>query len=343
VAYSIARGMPVRGAVRRPASAQSPRRRPGRPRSLVGAIAAYILIGSFLGVLGWELTETAAEARRLDSFERPDIAVEPPPEPPPPFIHEPLADVLARQAPATGTASLYVKHLDTGAEAEVNGQRIFAAASLYKLPVLTEVIRQTRLRRLSFDQQMMVRREHWVPGSGVLQARVGQSLPVRELVRLLIVESDNIAAIMLIELLGIDNINLTLQSMGLHSTKLLDHRSTNAHNGLGPYVTSASDVGLLLDTIASGRLVDPTGSEEALRLLERKQGAGWLADGLPWWVKVAHKWGEVPGARHDAGVIFTPRNQYVIVVMTEGLAANGSAGYIRDVSKAVFNHFEGNR
>src|SRR5215208_219055 len=186
--------MPVRGTVRRLASARSSRRRAGHPRSLVGAIAAYILIGSFLGVLVWELTETAAEAQRLDTFERPDLAVEPPPEPPPPFVHEPLTAVLARQAPATGTAGLYVKHLGTGAEAEINGQRDFAAASLYKLPVLAEVIRQTRLRRLSVDQQMVVRREHWVPGSGVLQARVGQSLPVRELVRLLIVESDNIAA-----------------------------------------------------------------------------------------------------------------------------------------------------
>jgi hypothetical protein len=39
-------------------------------------------------------------------------------------------------------------------------------------------------------------------------------------------------------------------------------------------------------------------------------------------------------------VVFTPRNQYVIVVLTSGLDAQGSVDYIRDVSRAVLQHFE---
>jgi beta-lactamase class A len=310
---------------------------------LVGTIAAYVLVGAFIGVLGWKLTEAAAETRRLEGFQRPDVAVAPPPAPAQPVADGQLAAVLQRQTPSSGTVGLYVKNLTTGAEAHVNGDRVFPAASLYKLPILAEVERQVKLRRLTPEQQVTVSREHWVPGSGVLQARVGDSLPVGELLRLMIVESDNIAAMMLLDVVGLENVNQSMRSVGLRATRLLDFRAPGAYGGPGPYTTTAADMGLLLDVVASGQLVDGEGSEDALRLLEKKQANEWLGDGLPWWVKVAHKWGEVPGARHDAGVVFTPRGQWVIVVMTEGLDANRSGGYIRDVSRAVFNYFDGSR
>lgn len=335
-ASTVARGSSV---ARGPARAPQPRRRP----SLLGALIAYLLVGAFLGVLGWKLTETRAETQRLEAFERPDVAASPPPTFGIAFRDQQLAALLQAQAPTVGTVGLYVKNLTTGAEADVNGDRVFPAASLYKLPILIEVTRQIRLRRVSPDQALVVGREHWVPGSGVLQARVGDSLPVRELLRLLVVESDNIAAMMLLDLVGLENVNQTMASLGLRSTRLLDYRASNANGGAGPYVTTASDVGLLLDIVATGRLVDADGSESALRLLEKKQTSAWLAEGLPWWAKVAHKWGEVPGARHDAGVVFTPGGQYVIAVLTEGLDTRGSAGYIRDVSRAVFDYFAGRR
>jgi beta-lactamase class A len=188
---------------------------------------------------------------------------------------------------------------------------------------------------------MVVSRAHWVPGSGVLQARVGDSLPVRELLRLLIAESDNIAAMMLLDLTGLNNVNLSMQGMGLRQTRLLDYRVPGVLNTpIGPYQTTPADMGTLLELIATGQLVDPVGSEDALKLLESKQASELLSEGLPWWAKVAHKWGEIPGARHEAGIVFTPRGQYVVVVMTENLDPNGSGGYIRDLSRSIFEHFE---
>jgi beta-lactamase class A len=356
VSYSIARRRPVR---MRSFSPRPPRyvpptrtlttrssiarsgRRPllNRP-SVLAAIVAYVLVGAFIGVAAWKLTETAVETKQLEEFERPRVDVVPPP-PSGPHHDLALQDLLQRNLPASGTVGLYVKHLTSGAEASVNAERVFPAASLYKLPIMAEVIRQVRLQRLSLDQQMVVSRSHWVPGSGVLQGRVGDSLPIRELLRLLIAESDNIAAMMLLDLAGLNNVNQSMQGMGLRQTRLLDYRAPGVYNSpLGPYQTTAADMATLMESIAAGRLVDPTGSEEALKLLESKQASELLADGLPWWAKVAHKWGEIPGARHEAGIVFTPRGQYVVVVMTENLDPIGSGGYIRDLSRAIFDHFE---
>lgn len=337
------RALVVRSQSGRALGSRSGRRPTFRQRSLLAAVVAYVLVGAFIGTAAWKLTETALETKQLEAFERPavDVAAPLPPPPSGPYQDLALQDLLRRNLPASGTVGVYVKHLTAGAEAGVNADRVFPAASLYKLPIMAEAIRQARLQRLNLDQQMVVSKAHWVPGSGVLQARVGESVPIRELLRLLIAESDNIAAMMLLDLTGLNNVNQSMQGMGLRQTRLLDYRAPGAYNtSIGPYQTTPADMGTLMELIASGQLVDPVGSEEALRLLESKQASELLSDGLPWWAKVAHKWGEIPGARHEAGIVFTPRGQYVVIVMTENLDPNGSGGYIRDLSRAIFDHFE---
>jgi len=145
---------------------------------------------------------------------------------------------------------------------------------------------------------------------------------------------------MLLDLTGLNNVNQTMRGLGLESTRLLDYHAPGANNGLGPYSTSPADMGLLMDTIGSGRLVDQDTSDEALKLLGLKQASDLLSESLPWNVKVAHKWGEIPGARHDAGLVYSPQFKYVIIIMTENVDPLGSPSYIRDLSKAVYTFFE---
>lgn len=239
-----------------------------------------------------------------------------------------------------GTVGLYVRNLTTGAEASINPNRTFAAASLYKVPVMVETVRQIRLGRLSPDQKFTVQKAHYVEGSGVLQGRLGDTIEVRELLRLLISESDNIAAMMLIDITGLNNVNQTMRGLGMESTRLLDWRAPGANNGLGPYVTSPADMAALLDTIATGRLVDEKTSDDALKLLSLKQASDLIGEALPWDVRVAHKWGEIPGARHEAGIVLTPKYKYVVVMMTQDIDPRGSPAYIRDLSKSIYDFFE---
>jgi len=309
------------------------------------ALVAYILVGAFIGLATWKLTETAVESTQAVAAvapTEPDVAAVEAVQSAPLVTHlDPaLLDLLERQGPPNGIVGLFVRNLTTGAEASINPTRVFPAASLYKLPVLVETIRQIKLGRISADQQIVVQRSQWVGGSGVLQGRVGDSLPVKELLRLMIAESDNIAAMMLMDLTGLNNVNQTMRALGLESTRLLDYRGQDAYNGVGPYSTSPIDMGLLMDTIGSGRLVDEQTSEEALKLLGVKQTSDLLSESLPFSVKVAHKWGEIPGARHEAGVVFTPRFKYVLVIMTENVDPNSSPAYIRDLSKAIYNYFD---
>jgi beta-lactamase class A len=293
-----------------------------RRRSLAAALVAYVMVGAFIGLATWKLTETAVETVQAPdavetAHEEPQVAAvaAPPPAPRGPHSDAALLSLLEAQPPTSGWVGVFVRNLTTGAEASINPNRVFPAASLYKLPIMVETVRQIRMGRLSPDQLIVIQRAHKVPGSGVLQSRIGESVPIREILRLLIAESDNVAAMILLDLTG-------------------------AYDGVGPYATSPADMGLLMDTIGTNRLVDKEASEEALKLLGQKQASDLLGEELPFNVKVAHKWGEIPGARHEAGLVFTPKFTYVVVIMTENVDPVLSPSYISALSKSIYTYFD---
>jgi beta-lactamase class A len=233
-----------------------------------------------------------------------------------------------------GTLAWSVLDLQSGAAASLNADRRFPAASLFKLPILVEVLAQEQLRRLSPDQMLEITQEDWTDGSGVLQARVGDRLSVDELTRLMIQQSDNIAALVLLDAVGADNVNATLDRLGLKNTEIVDRRAGRS----GEHTTSAGDMARLLHILSTGQLIDPDTSERALKLLELRQANTWLGESLPWWVKVAHKWGDLPNARSDAGIVYTPRGNYVTVVLTENASPEEAERAIAHVSQAVYDY-----
>lgn len=286
--------------------------------------------------MGWKLVNLGLQNLEESRFQRTDIAtlIRPQTVPARPFVDAQLEAALRQAAAAPGTVSVAVRNVTTGAQAEVNADEVHPAASLFKVPVLVEVLKQSRLRRISLDEQVLLRNDQWADGSGVLQARIGERIPVRELLRLMVAESDNVAALALMDLVGADNINSTLQGMGLQWTKVQDRRLSQSL-----HVTTAHDMAVLMEVIASGQLIDRETSEEAVRLLELKQARSWLDDGLPWWAKMAHKWGELPSVRHDAGIIFTPRSTWVVVVLTRGADVASSADVITRIARTTFDYF----
>ena len=313
-----------------PAEARRLRPRPASPTGLL--VRALVLV--FSATILYRLALLAVETYEASRFTRPPVVAQSQPRP---AVTDAGLDAVLREAGLPGgVVGAFVRNLANGAAAGLNPDRRFPAASLFKLPLMVEVFRQQRLKQFSWDDELTVGREHWTDGSGVLQARVGEKIKIGELLRLTIVESDNIAANMLTDLVGVDSINQTIEALGLRNTRVVDRFRENAMPQ-----TTPEDIGRLLEIIATGRLVDAQTSEEAVRLLERKQAQSWLADGLPWWGKLAHKWGDVPNARHDVGIIYTPHNQIILVVLTENGQPAAAADQIRAISRKVLEYIEG--
>lgn len=244
--------------------------------------------------------------------------------------------------PAAGTSSVYVKSLNTGAAAAIDEDRVVPSASLFKVPILVELLRQQSLGMTDMNATIKLQQKHWSDGAGVLQAQIGKEFPVHELVDLMIDVSDNVAALALLDLVGTDNVNLTLQANGLEATRLRIGEMDRDWGGTpGENTTSAREMGVLLEKLATGKIMNERYSKETIRILSQQQQVTWLPSLLPPGTKMAHKSGELPGVRNEAGIVYGPRSQFVAVVLTTDLADNNLAAQsIAQVAKAAYDYFE---
>lgn len=235
-----------------------------------------------------------------------------------------------REGGFAGTAALLVADLSGEVLVRLNPERIFPAASTIKLPLLVYALEEVEAGRLGIDEPFTLRAEDRVGGSGVLhELSPGLRLPLRDLLTLMIVVSDNTATNLVIDRLGSDDFNVWLSRRGLHASRLIGRlqlppeRQNAAQRRGERNRTGAADQLRLLLGLASGRLLSPPLTALALDILQRQQlrdligrGVPASADGLPAY-RLASKSGELAGVHHDVGLLFTAR-PLAVVLLSEG-------------------------
>jgi beta-lactamase class A len=210
------------------------------------------------------------------------------------------------------------------------------AASTIKLPLLIEIMRRDMANEIDLTEHYTVRQQDIVGGTGILQNQLGRTYTLSELVRFMIVNSDNVASNVLLGRIGngsaeagMDAVNNTMASLGFLNSRwerrLLD--TAAQQRGL-ENVTTAEDLAQMLRRIWAKQLLSDQASERMLSLL-RERGdidKDWLGRGLPPGTSFLHINGTLAGVRNDAGIVELPGGQaYVLVVCQDGLA-NEPAG-----------------
>lgn len=262
-------------------------------------------------------------------------------------------DALAARAEASGgRMAVVVCHHERGQRYERRAAESFVAASVIKLAVLVAAHAAAAEGRLPFHRWVRLRPEDQVTGSGVLQLlSPGLRLPVRDLVELMIAQSDNAATNMLLERIGLDAVARLLEGAGLRGTRLRRPLQVVPAGPSEPNVTTAADTAALLRLIADGRAVSFEASRRMVATLKRQQVAHGLPALLPdprppsgfgvvprW--ELAHKTGGVPGYQHDAGLLYLPGQTVTIAVLTQGCgSASDARATIARVGLAVFRAF----
>ena len=244
--------------------------------------------------------------------------------------------------PSNGITGIYVKNLKTGATAATNEDRVFPTASLFKVPILIELLRQESLGMVNMNTPILLQQKYWADGSGVLQAQIGHTFTVEQLVNYMISVSDNTAALALLDLVGTDNVNLTLQANGLQVTRLRIGWPTKDWGGpAGENTTTPLEMGMLLEELATGKILNQKETQKAIQFLSQKQEASWLPDLIPAGIRVAHKSGELTGVRHDAGIVYASHGAFVAVVLTQDIDDyNKAADTISGVARNAYDYFE---
>ena len=232
------------------------------------------------------------------------------------------------------------RDLETGESCLIRADEPIHPASTMKVPVMLEVFRQAKAGMLKLEDRIVIRTtfRSIVDGSPFtleakddseisLYQRIGDELTVRELVRLMITESSNVATNILVEKVSTGSTTAFMKELGAESLIVLRGVEDGKAYAQGKNnVATARGLMTILGRIADGSAVSISASAEMLGVLRgQKFNEGIPAD-LPKGTTVAHKTGSFQGVYHDAGVVELPgRKPFVLVVLTRGIADERAA------------------
>jgi beta-lactamase class A len=255
----------------------------------------------------------------------------------------PLADLQLRLALAVdhapGRVGIAVEDLATGDISGVNDEASLPAASTIKIPVMVQVFKELEAGSIDLNRvvHLEARDRDWGWGD-MADAPLGTPRTVKQLLWLMITESDNTATNELIRLVGRRAINRTMVRLGLRETHLSDDIRSETETIRYALRTSPRDMLALLDSIARNRCIDSWSSREMLAILEGQKHNGLLPEPLPKDVKIAHKTGSLHDTLNDVGIVFESDEPYVIAVMTTELPdLDLGRAFIHKISRLAYN------
>lgn len=243
-----------------------------------------------------------------------------------------------------GTAGIVVEDLSTGWEIDINKGSMFPAASLVKIPIMAGCYMAVEVGLLSLDEEVRLCAQDKTPGSGVLKAMpCGSAYTVGKLIELMITESDNTAANILIDKIGADNLNVFFKRQGLTATslcrKMMDF--SQRRRGVENY-TSAADIALLLERMYRGQFINAKVSQKCIDTLLLQKMRDRIPKKLPKDTPIAHKTGLERYVCHDAGVVFAPEGDFLVCVLTKSHSKGGYRAmkdFIAKVAAAVYENY----
>lgn len=253
-----------------------------------------------------------------------------------------------------GTVGVYARNLETGEEAALNPDRRFPMASVYKIPIMTQVFRDIDAGKLSIDERIEIGPEIRVkPGSGLLRLmQPGLQPTISDLLYLMLTISDNAATDLLLERVGAANVTATLREMGLQNISVDRPTAVLIRDWLASpnekFLRDERDqsspraMAELLAKIANGEAASAESCKRMLEVLRNQQFRQRLPRYLPG-VAVLHKTGTIGYTTNDAGIIDMKTQRIAIAVFTEkrdlSVATIEAEETIGQIARAVYDYF----
>jgi beta-lactamase class A len=246
--------------------------------------------------------------------------------------------------------SVAYRSLDGSEEWWHEADRVFHAASTMKVAVMVELFRQAEAGLLKLSDEIPVRNEFKsvVDGStysmefekdsaDTVYRSVGTAMTLEALNFQMITVSSNFATNLLIDRLGVNNIQSTVLSMGAHGLEV--RRGVEDQKAFDRGIineTTARGLFVVLNAIARGQAVSRVASDRMVEVLAAQKFNDGIPGGLPPGTKVAHKTGTITRVHHDAGIVYGPQ-QGVLVLLTRGIEKEAeSDALIARITRALF-------
>lgn len=252
------------------------------------------------------------------------------------------------------TISVAVQDLETGREFFSHADVSMHPASTMKVPVMMEVFRQAAAGLLLLDESLKIFNsfKSIVDGSEfsleevddsdkTLYARISGSESIRELNRLMIIRSSNLATNLLMERVTCARVDAFIKELGIENMTVIRGLEDKKAYRLGMNnAASARSSTQMMKLIAEGRVVSRKVCDEMIEVMFGQEFNESIPAPLPADVKVAHKTGWTGDFFHDTGIVFPPnRKPYAISLFTHGFPEddeNQAHGCMAKISEMVY-------
>ena len=248
-----------------------------------------------------------------------------------------------------GVLGVAILDLTTGQEFLLRPDEVFPQASSIKIAMLAELYHQAEQSaagvagKARLGDSYTVRAADMVQDSDILGGLTPGVTQVtnRDLATMVVAVSDNGATNVLIDRVGMANVNALMESLGLKHTqlrrKMMDLKAATEGR---ENVSTPREMMTLLERLYRGKVVkEPLLADFFTMLATHKDS--WLPRNLPEGIRIANKPGSLEGVRNDTGIVFLKNRPYVISVMCTYLA-NERAGEeaISAISAAAYSVFD---
>ncbi len=253
-----------------------------------------------------------------------------------------------------GTVGVAFKNFKTKEEFYLNADERFPTASTIKIPIMVEAYYQAKEGNIKLSDTLTYHQKTHVGGSGIIQfLSDGLKISVYDAMFLMIVLSDNTTTNMLIDLLGVKNINARMESLGLNNIKVFRKAFSKKAEvepklckkyGFG--MATPHEMNILLEKIYRGQVPDKSSCKKMIEIMKNQFYEGqlrrWVHGKKVW---VANKTGSVTGVRNDVGIVHTPKSDWAISVYCKEMKDlrweldNNGQLLIATISKTVFEYY----
>lgn len=236
-----------------------------------------------------------------------------------------------------GTVSIAARNLNTGAEYRLKADQPVRTASTIKLAIMIECFYEVAEGKLRWTEPIKITQDEKVSGSGISQdLSAGDELPIRDLVDLMIVLSDNTATNLILNRIGGNAVNARLIQLGIANTRVM-RKILGDGTDLKPFPSGITDEGAkpenkkwgigrttpdemltLLTKLYQGSIIDKPACDEMLAILKRQRDHTGIGRDMKD-VTIANKSGALDHLRSDVGIIYSKRGPIAMAITVEGI------------------------
>jgi beta-lactamase class A len=232
--------------------------------------------------------------------------------------------------------SLYYRNLNNGPWIGINENEEFSPASLLKMPLMISYFKIAESKKEILQEKIKMHEQADVVAQNISpqkKAIEGKEYTVEELIELMIIYSDNNASNTLIQYIENTNpgyLDKVYQDLGIDMLE---------KNKLENFM-KIKDYSSFFRILYNSSYLNREMSEKALRLLSKSNFNEGLRADIPSYINISHKFGERvlsdSQQLHDCGIVYQPKQPYLLCIMTRGDSLDSLSEVIQEISQVVY-------